>query len=46
MAKLRVLAEKPPMPQGTPDNQLRELRDYLFRVHEELEGNGYVCGDG
>jgi hypothetical protein len=37
MAKLRVLAEKPPMPQGTPDNQLRELRDYLFRVHEELE---------
>lgn len=37
MAKLRVLAEKPPMARGTPDNQLRELRDYLFRVHEELE---------
>ena len=37
MAKLRVLAEKPPMARGNPDNQLRELRDYLFRVHEELE---------
>ena len=37
MAKLRVLAEKPPMARGNPDNQLRELRDYLYRVNEELE---------
>lgn len=37
MAKLRVLGEKPPPGRGTQENQLRELRDYLYRVNEELE---------
>ena len=37
MAKLRVLAENPPPPRGNEDNQLRELRDYLTRLKDELE---------
>ena len=37
MAKLRVLAENPPPPRGDESNQLRELRDYLTRLKDELE---------
>lgn len=37
MAKLRVLGENPPPPRGNGENQLRELRDYLTRMKDELE---------
>ena len=37
MAKLRVLGENPPHPRGNGENQLRELRDYLTRMKDELE---------
>lgn len=37
MAKLRVLAENPPPARGNGENQLRELRDYLTRLKDELE---------
>lgn len=37
MAKLRVLAENPPPPRGNGENQLRELRDYITRMKDELE---------
>lgn len=37
MAKLRVLGENPPPPRGNGENQLRELRDYLTRLKDELE---------
>ena len=37
MARLRVLGENPPPPRGTGENQLRELRDYLTRLKDELE---------
>ena len=37
MARLRVLAENPPPPRGDVNNQLRELRDYITRLKDELE---------
>lgn len=37
MARIRVLGENPPPPRGNGDNQLRELRDYLTRLKDELE---------
>ena len=37
MAKLRVLAENPPPARGNGENQLRELRDYLTRLKDEIE---------
>lgn len=37
MARLRVLGENPPPPRGDVSNQLRELRDYLTRLKDELE---------
>lgn len=37
MARLRVLGENPPPPRGNGENQLRELRDYLTRMKDELE---------
>ena len=37
MAKIKTLAEKPPEARGTPAEQLRQLRDYLYRVMKELE---------
>lgn len=37
MAKLRVLGENPPPPRGDGENQLRELRDYITRLKDELE---------
>ncbi len=37
MAKLRVLGENPPPPRGNGENQLRELRDYITRLKDELE---------
>ena len=37
MAKLRVLGENPPPLRGSGENQLRELRDYLTRMKDELE---------
>ena len=37
MARLRVLGENPPPPRGNGENQLRELRDYLTRLKDELE---------
>lgn len=37
MAKIKELAEKPPEARGTPAEQLRQLRDYLYRVMKELE---------
>lgn len=37
MAKIRVLAENPPPPRGYVEDQLRELRDYLTRLKDELE---------
>lgn len=37
MARLRVLGENPPPPRGSGENQLRELRDYLTRMKDELE---------
>ena len=37
MARLRVLGENPPPPRGDGENQLRELRDYLTRLKDELE---------
>lgn len=37
MARLRVLGENPPPPRGTSEEQLRELRDYLTRLKDELE---------
>jgi len=32
-----AFAEKPPILQGTPENQIRALRDYLFRMANSLE---------
>jgi hypothetical protein len=37
MARLRVLGESPPPPRENGENQLRELRDYLTRLKDELE---------
>ncbi len=37
MARLRVLGENPPPPRGNGENQLRELRDYIMRLKDELE---------
>jgi hypothetical protein len=37
MAKIKTLAEKPPEARGTPAEQLRQLRDYIYRVNKELE---------
>ena len=37
MARLRVLGENPPPPRGSGENQLRELRDYITRLKDELE---------
>lgn len=37
MAKLRVLAEAPPPARGFVENQIREMRDYLTRMKDELE---------
>lgn len=37
MARIRFLAEAPPPPRGNAENQLRELRDYLTRVLDEIE---------
>lgn len=37
MAKLRVLGENPPPPRGNSEEQLRDLRDYLTRLKDELE---------
>lgn len=37
MAKLRVLAENPPPARGYVEDQLRELRDYITRMKDELE---------
>ena len=37
MARVRFLAEAPPPPRGNAENQLRELRDYLTRVLDEIE---------
>ena len=37
MAKLRVLGENPPPLRGNGENQLRELRDYITRLKDELE---------
>ena len=37
MAKIKVLAENPPPPRGYVEDQLRELRDYLTRLKDELE---------
>lgn len=34
MANLKVLGEKPP---AVPDKRLQELRDYIFRINDELE---------
>lgn len=36
MAKLRVLTERPPEAAGTEAAQIEALRDFLFRVTEEL----------
>ncbi len=36
MATLRVLTERPPEAEGTAEEQTEALRDYLFRVTEEL----------
>ena len=37
MARIRVLAENPPPPRGYAEDQLRELRDYITRMKDELE---------
>lgn len=37
MARIRVLGENPPPPRGYAEDQLRELRDYLTRLKDELE---------
>lgn len=37
MPKLRVLTEAPPPERGSAEQQLRDLRNYLGRVTEELE---------
>lgn len=37
MARIRVLAENPPPPRGYAEDQLRELRDYITRLKDELE---------
>lgn len=37
MARIRVLAENPPPPRGYVEDQLRELRDYITRLKDELE---------
>ena len=37
MARIRVLAENPPPPRGYEEDQLRELRDYITRLKDELE---------
>lgn len=37
MAKIRVLGESPPPPRGSSEEQLRDLRDYLTRLKDELE---------
>ena len=37
MAKIRVLAENPPPARGYVENQIREMRDYLTRLKDELE---------
>ncbi len=37
MARLSVLGENLPPPRGNGENQLRELRDYLTRMKDELE---------
>lgn len=37
MAKLRVLSERPPNAHGKSEEQLADMRSYLYRVAEELE---------
>lgn len=37
MAKIRVLGESPPPPRGDEEEQLRDLRDYITRLKDELE---------
>lgn len=37
MARIRVLGENPPPPRGHVEDQLRELRDYITRLKDELE---------
>lgn len=37
MPKLRVLTEPPPPERGSTEEQLRELRDYVERLRDELE---------
>lgn len=37
MARIRVLGENPPPPRGYVEDQLRELRDYITRMKDELE---------
>ena len=36
MAKLKALTESPPPARGTAEQQLEELRNYIYRVTEEL----------
>ncbi|MBR2716268.1 MAG: hypothetical protein IKP17_03835 [Oscillospiraceae bacterium] len=36
MAKLRVLTERPPEAEGTAEEQIAALRDYILRLTEEL----------
>lgn len=37
MAKLRELLQTPPEPEGSPEEQLDALRDYLRKITQELE---------
>ena len=37
MPKLRALLDSPPQERGDAETQLRDLRDYLIRITEELE---------
>ena len=36
MAKLKALTESPPPARGTAEQQLEEMRNYIYRVTEEL----------
>ena len=36
MPKLRVITRTPPEPQGDPEQQVAQLRDYLLQLCEEL----------
>ena len=37
MAKLKVVAENPPRAQGSVEQQVSALREYIFRLQTELE---------